>query len=127
MATPEINENCHYVQNDPHKCRIQLRKFHFDILCCFRVIKGKSPKGGRIRPSLGEIGLTDEYALWLNFRMIDENILHRMSWGIGSIRGGITLQIKNKAEIAGAFWAYIYLIMDAQLNIQDEVFNSAMY
>ena len=39
MATPEIYENCHYVQNDPHRCEIKLEKFHFDILCCFRVIK----------------------------------------------------------------------------------------
>ena len=39
MATPKINENCHYVQNDPHKCKIELEKFHFDILCRFGVIK----------------------------------------------------------------------------------------
>ena len=24
MATPKINENFHYVQNDPHKCKIKL-------------------------------------------------------------------------------------------------------
>ena len=39
MAAPKINENCHYVQNDPHKCKIRLEKFHFDILYCFGVIK----------------------------------------------------------------------------------------
>ena len=39
MATPKINENCHYVQNDPHKCKIELEKFHFDILSRFGVIK----------------------------------------------------------------------------------------
>ena len=54
MASPEINENCHYVQNDPHKCRIKLGEFHFDILCCFGVIK-ESLLGGGIPP--GEIGL----------------------------------------------------------------------
>ena len=31
MARPEFNENCHYVQNDFHKCKIKLEKFHFDI------------------------------------------------------------------------------------------------
>ena len=56
MATPEINENCHYVQNDPHKCRIKLRKFHFDILCCFGVIKESLPGGAESAPP-GEIGL----------------------------------------------------------------------
>ena len=38
MATLKINENCHHVQNDPHKCKIKLEKFHFDILCRFGVI-----------------------------------------------------------------------------------------
>ena len=45
MATPEINENCHYVQNDRHRCKIKLGKFHFDVLCCFGVIKGSLPGG----------------------------------------------------------------------------------
>ena len=45
MTTPEINENYHYVQNDFHKCRIKLGNFHFDILCCFGVIK-ESLSGG---------------------------------------------------------------------------------
>ena len=42
MATSDINENCNYVQNDPPKCRIKLGKGHFDILCCFGVIKESS-------------------------------------------------------------------------------------
>ena len=49
MATPKVNENCHHVQNDPHKCKIKLEKFHFDILCRFGVIK-ESLLGGGIRP-----------------------------------------------------------------------------
>ena len=28
MATSEISENCHYVQNDPDRCKIKLGKFH---------------------------------------------------------------------------------------------------
>ena len=40
---------------------------------------------------------------------------------------GITLQIEKKAETAGAFNAYIYLIMDAQLNIQSGTYVSATY
>ena len=38
--------------------------------------------------------------------------------------GGITLQIEKKAESAGSHKAYIYLIMDAQLNIQNKAFDS---
>ena len=59
---------------------------------------------------------TDRYALWLDFRMINKNVLIGMGRGIGSTGGGITLQIKKKAETAEALKAYIYLIMDSQLN-----------
>ena len=57
MATPKINEHCHYVQNDPHKCWIKLGKFHFDILFCFGVIKESLPGGRNAPPPPGEIGL----------------------------------------------------------------------
>ena len=40
---------------------------------------------------------------------------------------GITLQIEKKAESAGDLNAYIYLIMDAQLNIQNGAYVSAVY
>ena len=59
MATPEINENCHCVQNDPHRCKIKLEKFHFDILCCFGVIRESLPGGWNLPPP-GEIGLNTE-------------------------------------------------------------------
>ena len=57
MATLEINKNCHCVQNDPHKCKIKLEKFHFDILCCFGVTKESLPGGRNPPPPPGEIGL----------------------------------------------------------------------
>ena len=76
--------------------------------------------------SLGEY-LVNKYALWLNFRMIDENELHGMGRRIENASEGITLQIKKKAETAGALSAYIYLIMDAQLNIQNGEYVSAVY
>ena len=71
--------------------------------------------------SLGEY-LVNKYALWLDFRMIDENELHGTSES-----EGITLQIEEKAESSGALNAYIYLIMDAQLNIQNGTYVSAVY
>ena len=76
--------------------------------------------------SLGEY-LTDRYALWLYFRMIDENELHGTGKRIENALEGITLQIEEKAESAGALNAYIYLIMDAQLNIQSGTYVSAIY
>ena len=76
--------------------------------------------------SVGEY-LTDRYALWLDFRTIDENSLHGMSRRIENRSEGITLQIEKKAESAGSLNAYIYLIMDAQLNIQNGAYVSALY
>ena len=76
--------------------------------------------------SLGEY-LVNKYALWLNFRMIDEKELHRKGRKIENASEGITLEIEKKAESAGALNAYIYLIMDAQLNIQAGTYISAIY
>ena len=76
--------------------------------------------------SLGEY-LVNKYALWLDFRMIDENELHGTGRLIENASEGITLQIEKKAESAGALNAYIYLIMDAQLNIQNGAYVSAVY
>ena len=76
--------------------------------------------------SLGEY-LVNKYALWLDFRMIDENELHGMGRRIENASEGITLQIEKKEESAGALNAYIYLIMDAQLNIQSGAYVSAIY
>ena len=71
--------------------------------------------------------LTDKYASWLDFRTIDENVLHETGRGIRNVGGGISLRIEKKAEMAGALKAYIYLIMDAQLNIKGEAFHSMDY
>ena len=76
--------------------------------------------------SLGEY-LIDRYALWLDFRMIDENELHGTGRRIENTLEGITLQIEKKAGLARALNAYIYLIMDAQLNIQNGEYVSAVY
>ena len=71
--------------------------------------------------------LVNKYALWLDFRTIDEIELHGMGRRIENALEGITLQIEKKAETAGALSAYIYLIMDAQLNIQSGAYVSAIY
>ena len=76
--------------------------------------------------SLGEY-LVNKYALWLNFRTIDENELHGTGRRIENASEGFTLQIEKKAESPGALNAYIYLIMDAQLNIQNGTYISAIY
>ena len=76
--------------------------------------------------SLGEY-LANKFALWLVFRTIDENELHETGRCIENASEGITLQIEKKEESAGALNAYIYLIMDAQLNIQNGAYISVVY
>ena len=76
--------------------------------------------------SLGEY-LINKYALWLDFRTIDENKLQGMGIRIENASEGITLPIEKKEGSAGALDAYIYLIMDAQLNIQNDAYISAVY
>ena len=76
--------------------------------------------------SLGEY-LVNKYALWLDFRMTDENELHGTGRRIENASERITLQIEKKAESAGALNAYIYLIMEAQLNIQSGAYVSLVY
>ena len=70
--------------------------------------------------------LVNKYALWLDFRTIDENELHGTGRRIENASEGITLQIEKKEESAGALNAYIYLIMDAQLNFQNGTYVSAV-
>ena len=76
--------------------------------------------------SVGEY-LTDKYALWLDFRTIDESSLHRTGRKIENASEGITLQIEKKEESAEALNAYIHLIMDAQLSIKNGAYVSALY
>ena len=76
--------------------------------------------------SLGEY-LVNKYALWLDFRTIDGNELHGIGRRIESASESITLQIEKKEESAGALNAYIYLIMDAQLNIQNGTYVSMVH
>ena len=76
--------------------------------------------------SLGEY-LVNRYALLFDFRTIDEKELHGTGRHIENASEDITLQIEKKEESAGALNAYIYLIMDAQLNIQDGAYISAVY
>ena len=59
--------------------------------------------------------------------MIDENELHGTGRRIENASKGITLQIEKKEESTGALNAYIYLIMNAQLNIQSGAYVSVVY
>ena len=70
---------------------------------------------------------TDKYALWLNFRTIDDNALHGSGRGLENTSEGIQLQITKMAEPAGKLSCYLYIFQDAQINISDAQFLNVVY
>lgn len=76
--------------------------------------------------SLAEF-LTSSYALWLDLRITDDNQLHGSGRRIENASEGVTIQIEKMVEAAGQLNIYVYIIMDAQINILDGRFQSAIY
>ena len=70
---------------------------------------------------------TDKYALWLDFRTIDDNRLHGSGRQLGNTSEGIRLQITKKAESVGKLSCYLYIFQDAQINISDAQFLNVVY
>ena len=70
---------------------------------------------------------TDKYALWLDFRTIDDNRLHGSGRWLENTPEGIRLQITKKAESAGKLSCYLYIFQDAQINISDAQFLNVVY
>ena len=71
--------------------------------------------------------LIDHFALWLDMRTTDDDQLHGSGRKIENASEGITIQITKEEETAGPLDAYIYVIMDAQLNIRDGRFDQILY
>ena len=70
---------------------------------------------------------TDKYALWLDFRTIDDNRLHGSGRRLENTSEEIRLQITKKAESAGKLSCYLYIFQDAQINISDAQFLNVLY
>ena len=70
---------------------------------------------------------TDKYALWLDFRTIDNNALHGSGRQLKNTSEGNKLQITKKAESAGKLSCYLYIFQDAQINISDAQFLNVVY
>ena len=71
--------------------------------------------------------LTTKFCLWLDLRSTDDDQLHGSGRRIENASEGVTIQITKTAETAGALNIYLYVLMDAQLNIEDGRFVSALY
>ena len=131
---PKIQKVSVIVEGKPNQLYTQgMRSFEqYDEICkYFAEGKQRDNDANEIQKHLQLYDLSsgeysaNKYALWLDFRTTDENELHGTGRRIENASKGITLQIEKKEESAGALNLYIYLIMDAQLNIQAYV--SAVY
>ena len=70
---------------------------------------------------------TDKYALWLDFRTIDDNRLHGSGRRLENTSEGIRLQITKEAGDAGKLSCYLYIFQDAQINISDAQILNVVY
>ena len=70
--------------------------------------------------------LVDKYGLFLDMRSNDDNTIYGSGRRVENASKGITIQLE-KAEAAGGLNCYIYVIMDAQLNIKNGRYHSAIY
>ena len=71
--------------------------------------------------SLGEF-LTSKFALWLDLRTTDDDRLHGSGRRIENASEGVTEEVL--AEAAGQLNIYLYILIDAQLNLEDGRFVS---
>ena len=70
---------------------------------------------------------TDKYALWLDFRTIDDNRLHCSDRHLENTSEGIRLQITKVSGSAGKLSCHLYMFQDAQINISDAQFLNVVY
>ena len=69
----------------------------------------------------------DKYALWLDFRTIDDNRLHGSGRRLENTSEGSRLQITKESGSAGKLSCYLYIFQDAQINISDVQFLNVVY
>ena len=133
---PKIQKVSVIVEGKPNQLFSQgMQPFeHYDEICkYFAEGRGKDGNANGVQRELmlSDMNvadyLTTKYGLWLDFRTIDENILHGTGRRIENASEGITLQVEKTAETTGKLNCFIYLIMDAQLNIQNREFVSTLY
>ena len=70
---------------------------------------------------------TDKYALWLDFRTIDDNRLDGSGRRLENTSEGIRLQITKESGAAGKLSCYLYIFQDTQIYISDAQFLNIVY
>ena len=70
---------------------------------------------------------TEKYALWLDFRTIDNNRLHGSGRRLENTSEGIRLQMTKESGSVGKLSCYLYIFQNAQINISDSQFLNVVY
>ena len=70
---------------------------------------------------------TDKYALWLDFRTINDNRLHGSDRRLENTSEGIRLQITKESGASGKLSCYFFIFQDAQINISDAQSLNVVY
>ena len=119
------------VPNELYAQIIEYRHQYDEIVKHF--VEGRLKEAGAIQKDLQLHNVniasyfTDKYALWLDFRTIDDNRLHGSGRRLENTSEGIRLQITKKAESAGKLSCYLYIFQDAQINISDTQFLNVVF
>ena len=70
--------------------------------------------------------LTNKYGLWLDFRTTDDSVLHGSGRRIeGS--DGVTIQVHKEKTADSPVDVYIFIVSDAQINLEKGRLNEVMY
>ena len=69
----------------------------------------------------------DKYALWLDFRTIDDNGVHGTDTHLENASEGIRVQITKESGSAVKLSCYLYIFQDTQINISNARFLNVVY
>ena len=114
-----------YAQNMEYRHQYDVTMKHFG--------EGRLKEAGAIQKDLQLHNIniasyyTDKYALWLDFRTIDNNRLHGSGRRLENASEGICLQITKEAGSACKLSCYLYIFQAAQINISDTQFLNVVY
>ena len=70
---------------------------------------------------------TTRFALWLDLRSTDDNTLHVSGRRKENTSEEVTIQIEKKQDTDENLNIYLYIIQDAQINLEDGRFKEVVY
>ena len=127
----KVEVNLEGVPNELYAQNMEYRHQYDEIVKHFA--EGRLKEAGAIQKDLQLHNVniasyyTNKYALWLDFRTIDDNRLHGSGRRLENTSEGICLQITKKAGALGKLSCYLYIFQDAQINISNAQFLNVVY